>query len=94
MLDQTHAHTDSLVIVCVNIYIIYIQIPPEELCHGPCGSCGPAAWCCFCQEQYGSGQGEDYWSTGQAMGPLGTIGDHWGPMKPAHGLTIPIHPDC
>lgn len=27
-----------------------------------------------CQEQYGSGQGEDYWSTGQAraLPPLGT----------------------
>lgn len=41
----------------------------------PC--CMVPSWCCFCQEQYGSGQGEDYWSTGQAMGPLGTIGDLW-----------------
>lgn len=95
MLDQTHAHTDSLVIVCEHLITSftyrYLQknsamdhVDPVALLHG-------AIMVLFLPGAVWKWPGRgllEHW-TGH-----GTIGDHWGPMKPAHGLTIPIHPDC
>ena len=87
MLDKTHAHTDSLVIVCEHLHTDTSRrtLPCTMWILWPCCMVllPGAVW-----KWPGRGLLE-HWT-----GHYWTMGDLWGPMKPAHGLTIQIHPDC